>query len=191
VNWRTVKRLTTTPFFHYIAFVVVGVPILAEIILLLRGYYPLLALPKILGVGFAASVLFLFSSTLYHHFCPSSVKEFQDEKAFAADNRSEYELSQRHRRLEVVLANLEDTEEEIRNQLQLLKQHKTERELSAKLDDLYAMAIQRYLVQTYLRDMRASPLAIWLAALLYGGGAALALWIMFERVVAVYNASPR
>jgi hypothetical protein len=189
MNWRTIKRLKATPFFHYAPFVVIGVPILAELLLWFRRLDPDLSLPRILVVGFTASVLFVFSNVVYHHFCPSSVKEYQDEKAFAAGNQESYERSQKHRRLEVVLANLEESEEDIRTQLEMLKRSGLEKELNDKLDELYSMAMQRYLVQAYGRDVNASPIAIWVAALLYVGGAILALWIMFERVVAVYHAT--
>src|SRR5207245_1562843 len=115
MDWRAVKRLQETPFFHYSPIVVIGVPLLAQLYLSVHPHIPHLAFPRVLVVGFTAGVLFIFSYILYHHYCPEAVKDFADERAFANANQKIFETAEQHQKLQIVLANLEASEEDIRS----------------------------------------------------------------------------
>src|ERR1700680_1758809 len=170
MDWRFVKQLQRMPFFHYASYVVIGVPILSEAFLFFRSQGARLELPRVLALGFTASVLYVFSAVVYHNRCPRSVRDFADEQAFATEQLSSYELSQRQRKLHIVLANLEDSEDDIRSNLLVLVRNDQPEEMDGKLNELYPMALQRYLMKQYQRDMLEHRKSMWFAALLHFAG---------------------
>jgi len=120
MNWRFVRLVTKIPFFHYASYVVIGVPLLAELFNQVHPYFPHTRFPHLLIFGFAAGVMFVFSEVVYHLACPEIVKRYETETEYVEKHRKEYEDGQRHQRINVVLPNLEPSEDDFREELRLL-----------------------------------------------------------------------
>jgi hypothetical protein len=189
MNWRFVRRVTKTPFFHYASYVVIGVPVLAELFNLVHPYFPQTRFPYLLILGFGAGVFFVFSEVVYHFACPDIVQRYETETEYVEKHRKEYEDGQRHQRLNVVLPNLEPSEDDIREELRsLVSGHNTD-QLNDRLDVLYPIAVGRFLRNEYRRQATARLAAAWVAFVLYSAGIILALFVMYGRLEAVWEAA--
>lgn len=191
MNWGLVRKTTRTPFFHYAPYVVIGVPLLAELFVLLRPYITSLRFPHLLALGFGAGVLFIFSEVIYHFFCPEIVQHYETEKAYVEAHAAEYEASQNHQRINVVLPNLEPSEDDVRDRLKQLLTQRRQTELDKELDVLYPIAVRRFLRNEYRRKAYSRTGMAWLAFSLYMFGVALASYVMYGRVMAVVEALER
>ena len=189
MNWRFVRRITKTPFFHYASYVVIGVPLLAELFNVIHPYFPHTRFPHLLIIGFAAGIFFVFSEVIYHLACPEAVQRFETETAYVEKHKREYEDSQRHHRLSVVLPNLEVSETDIRDELRLLVSRNDTVQLNNRLDILYPMAVARFLRNDYRRQATDRLVAAWVAFGLWAVGIIFALVVIYGRLEAVWQAA--
>jgi hypothetical protein len=189
MNWRFVRQVTRTPFFHYASYAVVGIPFLAELFNTVHPYFPQARFPHLLIIGFAASMLFIFSLVIYHFACPEIIQRYETESKYVEKHRKEYEDAQRHQRINVVLTNLDPSEEDVRDELRLLLRGNDTTKLNSRLDILYPMAVGRFLRNEYRRQAKNRMLTAWIAFMLYGCGVALALFVMYGRLEAVWEAA--
>ena len=189
MNWRLVKKTTKTPFFHYVSYVVIGVPLLAELFNAVHPYFPHTRFPHLLLFGFAAGVMFVFSEVIYHFACPEIIERYETEKQYVDTHEKEYAAALAHQRLEVVLTHLEPSEEDIRANLQAIKRRNDVTELNKNLDVLYPIAVVRYLRKNYRSQAHSMRAAAWIAFSLFVIGFVLALFVMYGRIEAVWEAS--
>jgi hypothetical protein len=189
MNWRLVRQVTKTPFFHYASYVVIGVPLLAELFNLVHPYYPRARFPHLLILGFVAGVMFVFSEIAFHFACPEIVQRYETETEYVKNHREEYEEAQRHQRINVVLPNLEPSENDIREELRVLVNNKNSVELNKRLDILYPIAVGRFLWNEYRRQAASRVFAAWVAFLLYVTGIIFAFFVMYGRLEAVWEAA--
>jgi hypothetical protein len=189
MNWRFVRLVTRTPFFHYASYVVIGVPLLAELFNLMHPYFPYTRFPHLLIVGFAAGMMFVFSEVAYHLACPEIVKRYETETEYVEKHRKEYEDGQHHQRINVVLPNLEPSEDDIREELRLLVARNDSSQLNNRLDVLYPIAVGRFLRNEYRRQTASRVVVAWVAFVLYAVGIVFALFVMYGRLEAVWEAA--
>ena len=94
MNWRFVRLVTKIPFFHYASYVVIGVPLLAELFNQVHPYFPHTRFPHLLIFGFAAGVMFVFSEVVYHlAFLDASLQRFQELLGLTFDPASRLKRS--------------------------------------------------------------------------------------------------
>jgi hypothetical protein len=189
MNWRFVRLVTKIPFFHYASYVVIGVPLLAELFNQVHPYFPHTRFPHLLIFGFAAGVMFVFSEVVYHLACPEIVKRYETETEYVEKHRKEYEDGQRHQRINVVLPNLEPSEDDFREELRLLVSTNDTVQLNNRLDVLYPIAVGRFLWNEYRRQAASRIVAAWVVFVLYAAGIVLALFVIYGRLEAVWEAA--
>lgn len=188
MNWRLVKKITKTPFFRYASYVVIGVPLLAEVFNALHPFYPAARFPHLLIFGFIAGVMFVFSEVLCHLFCPEKVRRYETESDYVTAHQKEYESAQFHQRLHVVLPQLEESEEDDRDDLKRLVSTGDTPNLNRKLDVLYPIAVARFLRKDYQRNTKHNIALAWVAFVLYATGILFAGFVMYGRLAAVWQA---
>ena len=194
LGWPRLKKLLNSPFFHYSAIVLIGVPLVAQLYLSAEEHFGKLpfAFPRILIIGFCGTALLFIAKEIFHHACPDEIKNFEDP----VDYKDRYYATalQAHpdRRLEIVLANLDRTvENDIFLELTELKRTGNTPELEKRLERLYPARVQSYLINQYLLSSQTKPFVRWTCFLFWVSGAMLLLYIMWNRLDEVWKVAKK
>lgn len=198
MTWETIRFFGQVRYFNLSYVVIVGVPVLAELYeVLYRVHYGVtlsLPFPLSLKVLYAASLSYALAVAVYQYFCPAIVKVYASSEAYLAACQESYERAYPDRRLEIVLANLTDSQHQIKNELVTLSGRLTtefdasaRRRIDELLHEFYPSCVQRFLLAEYAHAARRCSLAIYTAGVLYILGSACLVYLLVLKSIDVFR----
>jgi hypothetical protein len=197
MTWMTIRNFGRVKYFNLSYFVVIGVPILAEVygwVYSTNVSVATLAFPLNLKLLYSASLLYAVAITIYQYFCPGIIKRFEDEQLYVSSSQEIYERAHPSRKLPIVLANLVESQNDLRTQIgDLQTQLETspstskQQELHALVETEYPSAVQRYLLKSFDEANQRYPSAIYASGLLYLGGTLIMLYLIGFRTWRVFS----
>ena len=194
LNWLSVRNFGHVKYFNLSYVVLLGVPLLAEIHTYLHLPF---RFPTYFKFLYAASVCYAVAIAVYQYWCPDVIKTYENAHNYVTAWQHIYERAHPDRKLEIVLANLMPTQEELRRRLQEVQDcagvaesssSSSTQELNAIIEQVYPSCVQRFLLTTYESAAIRNRLAMWISGVLYVSGTAILVWLLIRRTVLVFNA---
>jgi hypothetical protein len=198
MTWATIRAFGKVKYFSVSYVVLLAVPIAAEFY---RWYNNVgsrpLDFPDGLRTVYAASICYALAIALYGYFCPSPIKHYENEEDYVQALLPMYLVSFPDLKYQIVLANLDDTQAETRQEIMNLHRKLNDddaaarfanrRTLSEKIDIVYPGCVQRFLLSRYRAGLDKTKIMIWLAALLYFLGTCLMLKVLIHKATIVFT----
>ncbi len=166
----------------------------------IKGFDNLNTYPKFpfsLRILYISSICYTIAIALYQYFCPRIIKLFETELDYINSAYPVYLRAHPDRKYEIVLANLIESQSDLRRKLLDLKRDLDnplnkhadvrQRELDSILDTVYPSCVQRYLTREYNRALQKHPIVMWLSGLLYFFGTLLLLYLLVDKSVNVFK----
>ena len=197
-RWTIVKASFKNPVIRISYAVVLGLPILIEI---LEASKQTVKIPSSVFEVFYSSLLLLISALLYTFTVPNEIRNYSDMHDYINKSRGDLLVAYPDRKKQVVMAHLDETQGELKSQVAMLD--KTMREepdparkqnLGMQLDTLiephFPACVTRYLQKQWHRaNTKKNWLALIVCTLLNIAAGLLALWVFYLRVKAVIHYS--
>jgi hypothetical protein len=193
MKWSTIRALGKVKYFNVSYVVLLGVPIMAE------GYTALKQLPKYpsfppsLKWLYVASICYAIGIALYQYFCPTIIKTHGCDTDYFEAEKEVHLNARPDRKLEIVLANLLDTQADTQSRIEELTKLQNPNtaekgELDSIVETHYHSSVQRFLLGEYNRaNVQRRPL-IWICGTFYAVGTAIMLWLLFHKSIKVFEA---
>jgi hypothetical protein len=198
MSWVTIRGLSRARALNASVAVLIAVPVLAHAVGVAKGIFPALEFPLTLKLLFGSSLLFVLARVAYHAGCPAHIKRYEAVTDYIAHMREPLEKSDPEHKAEVILANIDETNDSLKRELAQLRAKALTRpralseaeqtRLTAIIETHFSAAVQNYLVKTWERDAKSRPAARALAFSLYVLGILLAAPAFIERLVTVLTA---
>lgn len=193
MKWSNIRALGKVKYFNVCYVVLLGVPLLAEIYIYVheRGAYP--SFPTPLKLLYVASICYAIGIALYQYCCPVIIKMYERDIDYLQAEKEVHMNARPDRKLEIVLANLLDVQQDTRAELEELKKlsnlsEAQKTKLNSIIEIHYPSCVQRYLLADYDRQNAKWWGLILLCGLFYFGGTAIMLWLLVVKSIKVFCA---
>lgn len=199
MNWLTIRNFGRVRYFNLSYLVLIGVPIIAETYELLyrldTGSTISLTFPPTLKLLYIASIFYALAIAIYQYFCPTIIKVYETEEDYLEAKQEIYERIYPDLKYNIVLTNLDGTQEEIKQEIidtkaryrqtmgdekRLLKE-----ELEQRLDLVYPGCVSRHLAHEYEKAQNRYRAAIYLSGVLYLLGTGLLVYLLVMKTITV------
>jgi len=201
MGWSSIKNFSSSPIIKVSYLVVVGLPIVLEI-LAHRGL--LKPLPHSLFIVFWSGIALLASAGLYSFFAPREIKQFHRMEEFVDEQEKLLNKKDIDAKRSNVITYLDkQTQKEQIEKLRMMTRTWMEEANSDQKDslkrqlDAYVMELYPSTVITYLHtrwrkiDRWGNWLALWLCYGFLSIGSGLAVWMFYERIKIVVENTPQ
>lgn len=197
MKWSTVRGFGNVHYFNVSYLVLFAIPVLATICSEINQFNFDLILPMRLKVVYAASICYTIAIAVYQYRCPHVIKLYETELDYVEAAYPVYLRAHPDRKVEIVLANLLEHQQEIReriaNALRELKSSvrpandPVRQELETVVESVYESCIQRHLVREYTTAQTSNRVAMWVSFIFYIAGTLLMIGFLIERSVTVFT----
>ena len=193
MKWSTIRALGKVKYFNFSYVVLLGVPIMAEAYTVLKKLPKYPSFPTSLKLLYVASICYAIGIALYQYFCPTIIKKHDSDVDYFEAEEDVHVNSRPDRKLEIVLANLLETQVDIRRRIvglrKLQNPNTAEREeLDSLIETHYASSVQRFLLGEYNRANVSRRVVAWICATVYGAGTAIMIWLLVYKSIKVFEA---
>ncbi|WP_194972546.1 hypothetical protein [Aquiflexum lacus] len=193
LRWKNIKSVYSDPIIKVSNFVLIGLPIAIDFLGL---YNKKLKLGNSFYEIFYSSVALLIMFILYRSTAPTEIKDFKNMEAFIERRRLKLADYLPDKKKEIVLANLDDAQEESRYKIiNLMRQtdsasdEKTklqkQLELNALVDNLFPGCLTRYLENQWISVNKKITFPLVCCTILYISAAIIIAIVCFQRIMTV------
>ena len=205
MNWLIIKNFGRVKYFNISYVIMVGVPIMALLYDSMKHSDWItdlgvkITFPFNFKLMYTASVLYAFGIATYQFFCPPIIKRFDHEDEYVAAYLDVYLRAYPDKKYNIIITNLSDEQGETRSKIEVLYQTlnkpssssddrlKAEVEFSSLANLVYPGCAQRHLMGDFDKLSKSKYYLIWLAGLLYLAGTGIMLFLIYCRVLLVFN----
>jgi len=212
MDWIKIRSFGKVKYFNLSYVVLIGMPLLAEVydyvhqlLAKMSIAIPLLdGFPLTFKLLYLSSLLYAIGMALYQFFCPPLIKNFESDLAYVRASQEIYERSHPDKKFHIVLANLTDSQADVRQKLIAEKANhdkvlgdstSTTKDKNDALEKLYGMlnglypsCVQRFLVCEFLAEKNKYPAAIYISGCCFLGGTGLMLFLLFRKSARLFLA---
>ena len=202
IAWTTVKNFGKVKYFNISYFVLLIVPILAELYQRASSasctFAKTIAFPATLRWLYAASLFYALAIAIYQYFCPSIIKTYEDVQQYIEKNHEMFLRSHPQHRLSIVQTHLDsDVDSELESTIQDLiekrdstvgeERTKIEQEINTIIQKVHPDAIQRFLTKDWAIKNVQSAFALWASFALYVLGTFILVVLLIIRSLHVFT----
>ena len=191
MNWIVIRNLGKVKYFNISYAVLLLVPIVIELINKINDteILKINELPNTLKLAYLASLLYALAIAIYQFFCPDIIKNYVKWQDYFRDNFEILNRDYVELKIQVVLANLNDNESELLQEIESLiiqttndyKDTEAKEKLKNLVDQAYPRCNQRSLKREFEEATVDNKIAIYLSSLFYIGGTLVMLYLLFSK----------
>jgi hypothetical protein len=212
MNWASIRNFGRVKYFSLSYVILFAVPLVAEIVYFVNQHHTEIHISKSITIAFAptamhmptsmkllyaASLCYAVAIAVYQYRCPSEIKDYEHEEDYVGALEPLYVASFPDRKLEVVLANLADTQKDTKAEILRLQDELCKSDLSrraeikerlqASVNAVHPGCVQRFLLKKYKRLLAENRGSIWISGVLYWTGTALMIVFLILKAQKVFT----
>jgi hypothetical protein len=208
MDWVTVRSFGRIKYFHLSYAVIIGMPLLAQVYeVLLRTLLKLPydiygTFPLTFKLLYVSSLFYAIGIALYEYYCPTIIKNYENELTYADMAHHFYERLYADRKYEIVLDQLKAEHAELKNNLILLRQKldnllgdptagaverkDVQNNFNSVLDMVYPSCLYAFLIKEFAIARHRYPVAIHASAFFFGAGTIVLLFLVIRKTFLIF-----